>query len=163
MEGGERGGFGVIHIARCATIVGMGLLTLTCATPLTESDVEARLRSAASSVRGLGSDFLVVPVHADSKVAAWTLMAEARAEGATAMSRRLSHDFLREAQRRRSIVIGGPFSELTREIVLDAFGLLEDRSLDGLTLVYVGEAAQAGDLRLATRARRARFHHRELP
>ncbi len=152
----------ITSTTRRATVLGLGLLALACAT-LSESEVEARLRRAAASVRGIGSDFLVVPIHADSHVAAWTLVAEARGEGATAMSRRLSHDFRRGAKRRQSIVIGGPFSELTREIVMDAFGLLEDQTLDGLTLVYVGEAAHSGELRLAARARRARFHHRELP
>ena len=153
----------MIAIRRRATALGLGLLVLACATPLSERDVEARLRRAGASVRGIGSEFLVVPVYADSRVAAWTLVAEARAEGATLMGQRLSHDFKREATRRRSIVVGGPFSDLTREIVLDAFGLLEDRALEGLTLVYVGEAAHAGELRRAAHARRARFHHRPLP
>jgi hypothetical protein len=154
------------HTARRASApalaLGLGLLCLACATPPGEDEVAARLRRAASSVRGIGSSYLVVPVCADSRVAAWTLLAEARGEGATEASRRLHYDFRREAARGRGVVVGGPFSDLTREVVLDALAL-EDRPLDGLTLVYVGEARYAEALRRAALARRARFHHRELP
>lgn len=148
---------------RGAASVGLAVLTLACATPVAERDVEVRLRRAAGSVRGLGGDYQVVPIHADSRVAAWTLLAEARGDGATAASERLSHELRREARRGRPVVVGGVYSQLTREILLDAFGLLGDRSLDGLTLVYVGDASHASELRQAARARQARFYHRALP
>ena len=139
------------------------LLALSCATPVTVTDVEGRLHRAARSVPGLERGYLLVPIHADSKMAAWTLVAEARGEGATLAGRRLSYDLRREARRGRGVVVGGVYPELTRAVLLDALGELTDESLDGLTLVYVGDPALADELRVAAGAHRAAFQHRDLP
>lgn len=156
---------GVTGITGAARLLAAGaalFLAAACATPVTEADVERQLKSAGASVQGLGSNFVVVPIHADSKVAAWTLMADAQAEGSTLFARRLSYDLRRGAERHRGVVVGGVYPDLTRAALLDAFDLLEGRSLAGLTLVYVGSGEHAGELRQLTRAHRARFYHREL-
>lgn len=143
--------------------IALTLGAVACATPLSHRDVETRLRGAGASVRGLGPDFVVAPIHADSRIAAWTLIAEARAEGASQIGERLSHDLRQGASRRRGVVVGGPYADLTRLALLDALDLLEGRSLAGLTLVYVGDGRHARELRQAARARRARFYHRDFP
>lgn len=146
-----------------AGALGAALGLLACATPVTEGDVEARLQRAARSVPGLEHGYLLVPIHADSKMAAWTLIAEARGEGATEAGRRLSYDLRREARRGRGVVVGGVFPELTRAVVLDALDELADEPLDGLTLVYVGDPIHADELRAAARAHHAAFQQRPLP
>jgi hypothetical protein len=161
-----RSGFGrvtgVTIAARILLLAVALLLAASCATPVSQDEVEQRLKSAGASVKGLGSNFVVVPVHADSKVAAWTLAAEARAEGSTPFAQHLSYDLRRGAERRRGVVVGGFYPDLTYAALVDAFELLEGRSLAGLTLVYVGSGEHAGELRQLCRAHRARFYHREL-
>lgn len=148
---------------RGAVALVAALLALACATPVDEKAVERKLRVAGSSVPGLPRGFLVVPIHATSKMEAWTLTAEARGEDSTVAGRRLSHDLRREARRQRGVVVGGVYPDLTRAVVLDAFDELAGQALDGLTLVYVGDPVHAEELRLAARAHRAGFQHRSLP
>lgn len=149
--------------SRRGGLLAAALLALSCATPLTVNDVEGRLQRAARSVPGLEQGYLLVPIHADSKMAAWTLVAESRGEGATLASRRLGYDLRREARRGRGVVVGGVYPELTRAVLLDAFHELSDEPLDGLTLVYVGDPVHADELAVAARAHRASFQHRDLP
>jgi len=152
---------GTRHAIRGAA-AGCGLLAaaLACATPVTEEAVEQRLRTAGAAVRPPGPGVVLVPVYADSKVAAWTLIAEARGEGASPLAERLSHDLRLAAKRRGAVVVGGPYPELTRLVLLEALELLEDRPLAGLTLVYVGDMRHAAELRQAASALAVRFYQR---
>ena len=61
------------------------------------------------------------------------------------------------------LVVGGPYSSLTREVVLDALALNEGKPLPGLVLVYVGSAESARDVRTAAGTLGIRFIQRELP
>jgi hypothetical protein len=125
--------------------------------------LEAKLRQAGASVRGLGSDPSVFPITADSQVAAWTLAAESKESGPLPLARQLNHRMRRASKRQRMLVVGGPYSSLTREVVLDALALNEGKPLPGLVLVYVGSAESARDVRTAAGTLGVRFIQRELP
>jgi hypothetical protein len=147
--------------------VGVALAALAaqllgCAT-LSQEDLERELRRAGESVPGLGRDFLVFPVHADSKLAAWTLRAESRTEGGSSLAERLGYDFERAERRSIKIVVGGSYPDLTRDVVLEALARHSDDDLSRLTLVVVGAGEYAGELQRAARARRVRFIPRDLP
>jgi hypothetical protein len=60
-------------------------------------------------------------------------------------------------------VAGGPYSSLTRRVILDALSLREGETLSGLVLVYVGSADSARDVRTAATALDVRFVQRDLP
>ena len=134
-----------------------------CAATLSDRDVESRLRSAAESVHGLGGDFQVFAINADSQMAAWTLAAEAAESGPLPVSRQLARRIEIAARKRQMLVVGGPYPRLSRAVCVDALALDTRRDLSGLTLVYVGSAESAIEVRNAAGARSVRFVQRELP
>ena len=136
---------------------------LVACAPLSQVELERQLERAGASVRGLGRDFVVVPIHADSQIAAWTLLAEARTEGGSQLAERLGHDFARAERRTMKIVVGGTYPALTHEVVMEALEQNAGADLSRLTLVVVGSGEYADELRAAARARRARFYQRDLP
>ena len=146
------------------SLVTVVLLAATaCAAPISEDALEEKLRQAGASVRGFGSDPSVFPITADSQMAAWTLIAESKEGGSLPLARQLAHRMDRASKRNRMLVVGGPYSSLTREVVLDALALNEGKPLPGLVLVYVGSAESARDVRAAAGALGIRFIQRELP
>ena len=147
---------------RILAALGAGL-ALACATTLSLDDLDQRLRLVGRSVQGAQAEFLTLPVHADSQVAAWTLLAEARSDEGSGMGRALNHDFRRSVQRPITVVVGGPWPDLTREVVLEAWLLQERETRPNLTLIYVGPEEYADELGDVTRRHRARFVHREMP
>jgi hypothetical protein len=147
-----------------ARLVAAVLLALAaCAAPVSGETLEEKLRQAGASVRGLGSDLSIFPITADSQMAAWTLIAESKEGGSLALARQLNHRMDRAFKRRTVLVVGGPYSSLTREVVLDALALNEGRALPGLVLVYVGSAKSAREVRTAAGALGIRLVQRELP
>jgi hypothetical protein len=138
-------------------------LALACATALSQEDVDKRLKLVGRSVVGANARFLTLPINADSRLAEWTLLAEAKSEEGTPMGRALNHDFRRSLQRPITIVVGGPWPDLTREVVLEAWLLQEGEPRPDLTLIYVGPESYAAELGEVTRRHGARFVHREMP
>jgi hypothetical protein len=147
---------------RVLAALGAGAL-LACATTLSQDDVDQRLRLVGRSVAGASAEFLTLPVHADSQVAEWTLLAEAKSEDGSSMGRALNHDFRRSIQRPITVVVGGPWPDLTRVVVLEAWVLQEREQRPNLTLIYVGPEKYAAELGDVTRRHGARFVHREMP
>ena len=148
---------------RVSLVAAVLLASTACAAPLSGDALEGKLRQAGASVRGLGSDPSVFPITADSQMAAWTLTAESKESGPLPLARQLNHRMDRASKRQRMLVVGGPYSSLTREVVLDALALNEGKPLPGLALVYVGSAESARDVRTAARTLGIRFVQRELP
>jgi hypothetical protein len=139
------------------------LALLACAAPVVGEDLEARLREAGASVHGLGGKLEIFSIGADSQMAAWTLAVESKESGPLPLARQLSHRMERAAKQRRLLVAGGPYSSLTRRVILDALSLREGETLSGLVLVYVGSADSARDVRTAATALDVRFVQRDLP
>jgi hypothetical protein len=138
-------------------------VALACATTLSQEDLDQRLRLVGRSVQGAKAEFLTLPVHADSRLAAWTLLAEANSDEGSGMGRALNYDFRRSQERPITVVVGGPWPELTRQVVLEAWLLQEREMRPNLTLIYVGPEEYADELGDLTRRHRARFVHREMP
>jgi hypothetical protein len=146
------------------SLVAVALIVSTaCAGPVSGEALEEKLRQAGASVRGLGTDLSVFPITADSRMAAWTLAAESKESGPLPLARQLNHRMDRASKRNRVLVVGGPYSSLTREVVLDALAMNEGKPLRGLVLVYVGSAESARDVRTAAGSLGIRFVQRELP
>jgi len=139
------------------------LAQAACATPPSGEELDQKLRQAGASVRGLGSDPSIFPITADSQMAAWTLTAEAKESGPLPLARQLNHRMDRAAKRKRMLVVGGPYSSLTREVVLGALALNGAKPFPGLVLVYVGSAESARDVRTAAKDLGIRFVQRDLP
>ena len=148
---------------RVSLALALLLAQATCAGPPSGETLEQQLRQAGASVRGLGSNPSIFPITADSRMAAWTLTAESKQSGPLPLARQLKHAMGLAAKRHRMLVVGGPYSSLTREVILSALALNNGKPMPGLVLVYVGSAESARDVRTAAGTLRIRFVQRELP
>ena len=143
-------------------ILGVSLTLATgCITPLTEADLEKDLDRAASSVPGLDRK-RVIPIYAETKMAAWALLADAKSDPSSPMSYRLSRGLASAARRGFGVVVGGPYPALSDQVVRNALTLHRERSLGGLTLVYVSAKPPSDALREAAKHAQARLYHREF-
>jgi hypothetical protein len=154
------------HTFHTAAKLPLGLvlaaLLAACATPLSQDDLERELRRAGASVPGMGRNFLVFPVYADSKLASWTLIAESHTDGGSPLAERLGYDFKRAERRTIKIVVGGSYPDLTRDVVIEALERQSGANLSRLMLVVVGAGKYTPELQRAARARRIRFASRDL-
>lgn len=139
----------------------LGLVAaLACATPPSDDEVETQLRRAAAATPELGRRPRVVPLYADSKMAAWAQVTEAKAEGPSGNARALAQAFENAARQRVAYVVGGPYAALNDRTLLDAFDLVRARKLPGLTLLLVSDKPPSGALVSAARQHGAQLLHR---
>ncbi len=150
---------------RIALVVGVALVLSACAGQPEEPEepLEEKLRRVGNATPGLGPGSAVMAVDAEDENASWMLVAKARGEGPSLDSRMLAQALSQGATAHVRIVVGGPYGGLTRQVVLDAFDLVKEPELPYLTLLFVGPARQARDVKPVVEAVRARFHHAELP
>ena len=137
------------------------MLAMGCVTPLTEADLEKDLDRAASSVPALRRK-RVIPIYAETKMAAWALIADAKSDPSSPMSYRLSRGLAAAARRGFGVVVGGPYPALSDQVVRNALTLHRERPFGGLTLVFVSAKPPSEALREAAKSANARLHHREF-
>ena len=125
--GGPAAGSGAPQVKRrllwCWLVL---LLASGCVTPVSEADLERQLAQAAGSLTRAGSR-QVIPIHAETKFVAWSLLAEARSDHASPLSVQLGHRIELAARRGMDIVVGGPYPELTDQLVVNALSQDRDR------------------------------------
>ena len=138
------------------------LLALGCVTPMTRDELQGKLAAAAASVPALGRKPQYFPIFAETKTEAWILLADARSDPESPQSRELSAHLASAASRRQALVVGGPYSELCDQVVLNALALRRDRPLRGLTLVFVAPEPPSPSVTAAASAASARLYHRPL-
>ena len=142
-----------------------GFLTLglvACATSFSEDELDSELRRIAASTPEVRSEAKVVSVHASSEMEAWSLVAQSIGEGPSGQARVLGRAFSDGASQPVDLIVGGPYGALTKRLVLDAFSLVREPSLPGLTLVFVGPEDAAADVRPAAQNLGVTFLHREF-
>jgi hypothetical protein len=138
------------------------LLALGCVTPMTRDELQGKLAAAAASVPGLGRKPQYFPIFAETKTEAWVLLADARSDPASGLSSQLSSHLATARSRRQVLVVGGPYSELCDQVLLNALALKRDRPLRGLTLLLVAPDPPSPSLTAAVSAANARLYHRPL-
>jgi hypothetical protein len=143
-------------------VLGISLMfAMGCITPFTEADLEKDLDRAASSVPALGRK-RIIPIYAETKMAAWALLADAKSDPSSPMSYRLSRGLAAAARRGFGVVVGGPYPALSDQVVRNALTLHRERPLGGLTLVFVSAKPPSEALWKAAKHAHARLHHREF-
>jgi hypothetical protein len=138
------------------------LLATGCVTPMTRDELQGKLAAAAASVPSLGRKPQYFPIFAETKTEAWVLLADARSDPGSSLSTQLSAHLATARGRRQALVVGGPYSELCDQVLLNAFSLRRDRPLRGLTLVLVAPDPPSPKLTAAATAASARLYHRPL-
>jgi hypothetical protein len=128
---------------------------------VSEDELETQLAEAAASSPGRGAH-RTFPVHAPTRTVALLLLTEAKGDPRSPLSSQLGRRFAHAAGRRTSLVVGGPYSDLCDQVVRNAFALNRDRSLRGLTVIFVAPEPPSQELRVAAAAAHARLQHRPL-
>lgn len=140
-----------------------GHLLAGCATMMSERELGARLDLEGQAVASRQAMRKIFPVYAQTKVEEWILRSEAKSDPASSpLSVQLANGFRIGQRRRIDYVIGGPFPELSDQLVLNGLLLNEGRALPGLRVVLVSPAAPTPALRRAAHAKRVRLEHRVL-
>jgi len=147
-------------MARIALAFGMAFAALACATPIGERELEERLASVAAV--SPGAHPRVFPVWAGTRLAAWTLLADARGDPRSPESLRLGHAISRAATQPTTVVVGGPYADLSDQIVRNALEMHGERALGRLTIVLVGPEPPSAELSAALARAGARIQHRPL-
>jgi hypothetical protein len=139
------------------------LLALGCVTPMTQDELQGKLAAAAASVPKLGRKPQYFPIFAETRTEAWILLADARSDPASPLSSQLSAHLATASSRRQALVVGGPYSELCDQVLLNALALRRDRPLRGLTLLFVAPDPPSPSVTAAASAASAQLYHRKLP
>jgi hypothetical protein len=140
-------------------LVAIVCAAFACATPIGERELQERLASVAAASPGSR----VFPVWAGTRLAAWALLADARGDPRSGESLRLGHAFSRGATRPTTVVVGGPYPELSDRLALNALELRGEKPLRRLTIVLVGPEPPSAELAAAAAQAGARLQHRALP
>jgi hypothetical protein len=143
--------------------LGLGLLcsvlvTLGCVTPLTEEELQKDLERSASHIPNLGRT-RVVPIYAETSLLAQAMLYEARHDPDSELSALLGKRMAAASKRRITLVVGGPYPELTEQVLANALHLNEEQGLRGMKLVLVSEQGPSPELSRAAREARVRLYH----
>jgi len=141
-------------LAACLLLSAAG-----CATTVSEADVEQELATVARPYARMGPQQLI-PIYAESRMVALGLLAEARNDPRSGLSRGVGRQLDRAHRRRAHAVVGGPYGDLSDTILTNAFKLNDEGQLRGLNVVFVSAEAPSPALLGAARQSRARIHHR---
>ena len=132
-----------------------------CVTALTEDEVEDRLEVAAKPVASVRPR-RVIPIYAETSFVAKALLTEARVNTESPLSVSVSRRMEIAAQRRLQVVVGGPYPDLTDQVVTNALRLQQEKGLRGATLVFVSPQRPSAQLLEAAKQAQARLYHREF-
>jgi hypothetical protein len=132
-----------------------------CVTALTEDEIEDRLEVAAKPV-ATARPRRVIPIYAETSFVAKALLTEARVNAESPLSVSVSRRIEIAAQRRLQVVVGGPYPDLTDQVVTNALRLQPEQGLRGATLVFVSAQRPSPQLLDAAKQAQLRLYHREF-
>jgi hypothetical protein len=152
----------VTRIRSAAHALLVALLALGCATVYPEAETERQLAQVAREV-SRRPPARVVAIHADTGVAAFGLLTEARGNPESPLSAGAYRALAAARRGRRVVVAGGPFADLNDRVLCNALALAGDEgSLAGLSLVVASPAPPSPALGAAARRAGVRLSHRAL-
>jgi hypothetical protein len=150
-----------VRLRIAAPLALLAALAAGCVTTYQEDELEDRLERLASATRGLRKP-RVVAIHADTRMAALVLLADARASRDSQLSAALGQSLVAAHRRRRDVVAGGPFADLTDQVVRNALELQGEQGLPGLQLLVASEEKPSAELLGAARRARVSLFHRSF-
>ncbi len=131
---------------------------------MTADELEEQLETAADSIKGLSKGRRVIAIHAETRMEAWTFLAQAHSDPKSSMlSKRLSQGFALGRKYRVDYVVGGPYPALSDQVLVNALTLQRGNDLRGLRIVLLSKAPPSDDLREAAERANAKIFHRKFP
>jgi len=148
-----------MRIPIAAALLCFAAVAAGCMTVYREDELEQRLERVGAATRGLRRPRTAL-IHADTRVAALGLLAEARANVDSPLSASLGRQLAAAHRSRRDVVAGGPFADLTDQVLRNALALQEEGALAGLQLVVASREQPSGELVSAARRSQVRLLYR---
>jgi hypothetical protein len=126
-----------------------------------EDEFEKRLERIGAATQDLRRPRTAL-IHADTRMVALGLLAEARANVDSPLSVSLGRQLAAAQRSRRDVVAGGPFADLTEQVLRNAFALQKEGGLEGLKLLLATQQQPSPALRHAAARTRVRLLYRDF-
>lgn len=139
----------------------LAALAAGCATVHSEGELEERLERIGAATKGLRRP-RIFPIHADTRIAALGLLAEASANADSPLSASLGRSLAAAHRSRRDLVAGGPFPDLTERVLRNALSLQGESGLPGLRLLVASQEPPTEELLGAAHRARVQLFYRAL-
>jgi hypothetical protein len=127
-------------------------------TPVTEQELEENLKQTAERIPNLGRK-RVIPIYAETPMLAKALLYEARHDEDSQLSSLIGKRIAAASKRSISVVVGGPYPELTEQVLTNALNLNRETGLRGVKVVLVSSKGPSADLARLARETRVRLYH----
>jgi hypothetical protein len=137
------------------------MLFAACAASGPSTSTRERLVALAQAE--VGVDAIVVAVDAESNDDAWGRVVRARTESPLEESKQLAQVFDAHVGGPTRVVVGGLYPQLTEQVLVDAFALVDATSLAQLRVVVVGPDPVTPRLRDACTRRDVVCTHQAWP
>jgi hypothetical protein len=152
---------GKVKLARTlslALLAGGLVLSQGCVTPVTEEELEDTLEQTAERVPDLGRK-RIISIYAETPMLAKALLYEARHDPDSQLSALVGKRMAAASKRNISVVVGGPYPELTEQVLRNALDLNHESGLRGMKVVLVSSQGPSPDLSRLARETRVRLYH----
>jgi hypothetical protein len=150
-----------VRIRIAVALALVGVVAAGCVTVHREDELEKRLERLGAATPGLRRPRTAL-IHADTRVAAFGLLAEARANVDSPLSASLARQLAAAKRSHRDVVAGGPFADLTEQVLHNALTLQQDGALAGLSLVLASQQQPSPALLAAARRTHVRLLYRSF-
>ncbi len=120
-------------------------------------------RLGALAIAEVGADALVVAIEAESNDDAWGRVVRARTEAPLEESEQLARVFDAHVGGPTRVVVGGPYPQLTEQVLVDALSMVDATSLVQLRVVVVAPEPISRRLRAACTRRDVVCTHEPWP
>ncbi len=137
----------------------LAALAAGCITVHREDELEQRLERLAAATKELRRP-RAFAIHADTRLAALGLLAEARANRDSPLSAALGRSLAAAQRSHRDLVAGGPFADLTEQVLRNALALQDEKGLPGLQLLVASQEPPSPELLGAAQRARVRLAYR---
>jgi hypothetical protein len=148
-----------VRIRIAVALALFGVVAVGCVTVYHEDEFEKGLERLGAATQGLRRPRTAL-IHADTRMVALGLLAEARANVDSPLSASIGRQLAAARRSRRDVVAGGPFPDLTEQVMRNAFALQKDGALEGLQLVLATQQPPSPALQNAARRTRVRLLYR---
>lgn len=133
-------------------------MSLGCVTPVTEQELQSNLGETAQQIPNLGRK-RIIPIYAETPMLAKALLYEARHDEDSQLSASLGKRIAAASKRKISVVVGGPYPDLTEQVLTNALNLNQETGLRGMKVVLVSARGPSPDLSRLARETRVRLYH----
>lgn len=139
------------------------LFLFGCAAVTFNQKQEQDVLNQGRAVFGETADFGVFVVPSRGTLADATFVAQSVSSGPSVLAREMAGQFAAGAQKETLLVLSGPSSAKTAQVIKDAFKLNRGRQLSYLQLLFVGEPEHSPEIERVAKSYGAIYFFKQAP